>query len=202
MREMAKSSREKSNELANHEVVAIALMLCGGDAMSVDTEDIAVKANELAPGRFAWRKYPNQINIDTVRKRLWDARKDEKGGLVIGNEKDGWQLTENGVKFAKRTKRRLRAGYPAKRSSLKERRFARAEKLRMLKTEAYAKFFSGRRASITSREAERFFRIDDYVIADEREKKIVRALNMFGNDSQLGPVVRYLAGAVRNMVVQ
>src|SRR6266581_8340933 len=103
---MAQMRTSKAVSLANHEIVTLAVYLLGGDTQRVDTEDIAIKANELAPGRFTWRKYPNQINIDTVRKRLWDARKDEKGGLVIGNEKDGWQLTENGVKFAKRTKRR------------------------------------------------------------------------------------------------
>src|SRR6266487_3222537 len=128
------SSREKSSNLANHEIVTIALLLCGGDARSIDTEDIAVKANEIAPGRFAWRKYPDQINIDTVRKRRWDARKDTKGRFVFGSEKET-----------------LKGGYPAARSSLRERRFARAEKLRMLETEAYAKFSSGSQLSITPR---------------------------------------------------
>src|SRR6266487_1321916 len=133
------SSREKSSNLANHEIVTIALLLCGGDARSIDTEDIAVKANEIAPGRFSWRKYPDQINIDTVRKRLWDARKDDKCGFVLGSEKDGWQLTEKGLKFAKKARKSAKGGYPAARSSLRERRFARAEKLRMLETDAFAK---------------------------------------------------------------
>jgi len=198
----SRSSQEKLNDLANHEIVTIALLLCGGDARSVDTEDIAVKANEIAPGRFAWRKYPDQINIDTVRKRLWDARKDTKGRFVFGSEKDGWQLTETGVKFAKREKKTLKGGYPAARSSLRERRFARAEKLRMLETEAYAKFSSGSQLSITPREAETFFRIDDYVLGEEREKKVIRALTLFGNDRQLGPAVHFLAVAVRGMVNQ
>src|ERR1039457_2473059 len=148
------NSREKRSDLANHEIVTIALLLCGGHARAIDTEDIAVKANEIAPGRFAWRKYPDQINIDTVRKRLWDARKDNKGGFVFGSEKDGWQLTEKGVKFGKRARKFLKDGFPVARSSLMERRFARAEKLRMLDTEAYAKFSSGCQLSITQREAQ------------------------------------------------
>ncbi|MFZ2068557.1 MAG: hypothetical protein WAV27_21505, partial [Xanthobacteraceae bacterium] len=56
--------------LANHEVVVLATYLAGGRTSYTDTEDIAVKANEIAPGRFAWRKYKEQINIETVRKRL------------------------------------------------------------------------------------------------------------------------------------
>lgn len=195
----SKKSPVESSDFANHEIVTIALMLCGGDARSIDTEDIAVKANEIAPGRFAWRKYPDQINIDTVRKRLWDARKTEKGGFVCGSERDGWQLTESGVKFAKRATRWLKIGNPTTRTSLRERRFAKAEKLRMLETEAYTKFSSGSLDLITTREAETFFRIDDYVLGEEREKKIARALNLFGNDRQLGPLVHFLAEAVRNV---
>jgi hypothetical protein len=177
-------------------------MLCGGHARAIDTEDVAVKANEIAPGRFAWRKYPDQINIDTVRKRLWDARKDDKGGFVFGSEKDGWQLTEKGVKFAKKSRKHLKDGNSVARSSLMERRFARAEKLRMLDTQAYAKFSTGCQSAITQREAETFFRIDDYVLGEEREKKITRALNLFGNDRQLGPLVHFLADTVRETVRQ
>src|ERR1700731_4921954 len=87
---------KESRALANHELVVVAAFLAGAQNASVDTEDIAVKANELAPGRFAWRKYKDQINIDAVRKRLWDAAKPEKGGLLIGSEKTGWRLTKAG----------------------------------------------------------------------------------------------------------
>lgn len=184
--------------LANHEIVTIALFLCGGEARSVDTEDVAVKANEIAPGRFAWRKYPQQINIDTVRKRLWDARKNDKGNLVQGTERNGWQLTENGAKFARKAKDRLNSAAPITRASLKEKRFARAEKLRMMETDAFAKFSTGHQAAITPREAEAFFRIDDYVLGEEREKKITRSINLFTNDRQLGPLVHLLATLVRN----
>ncbi len=61
-----------------------------------------MKANELAPGRFTWRKYKDQVNIDTVRKRLWDATKPEKGSLLIGSERTGWRLTKVGYLFARR----------------------------------------------------------------------------------------------------
>jgi hypothetical protein len=85
----AKKQKE-SRALANHELVVVAAFLAGAQNASADTEDIAVKANELAPGRFAWRKYKDQINIEAVRKRLWDAAKAEKGGLLIGSEKTGF----------------------------------------------------------------------------------------------------------------
>jgi len=201
-RQNSRKGTQQPRDLANHEIVTIALLLCGGDARTVDTEDIAVKANEIAPGRFAWRKYPDQINIDTVRKRLWDARKENKGTLVRGTERDGWELTENGVRFARKARSQLGNANITARTSLKERRFVRAEKLRMLETEAYAKFSSGYQSSITARDAERFFRIDDYVLGEDRDKKVARSLNLLGNDRQLGPLVHFLAELVRSSISQ
>ena len=55
----------------NYELVVLATYLAGGKTAYTDTEDVAVKANKIAPGRFTWRKYKEQINIDTVRKRAY-----------------------------------------------------------------------------------------------------------------------------------
>jgi hypothetical protein len=40
-----------STIFSNIEIVTIAVYLLGGDSKYIDTEDIAVKVNELAPGR-------------------------------------------------------------------------------------------------------------------------------------------------------
>ncbi|HAB18651.1 MAG TPA: hypothetical protein DCE44_19690 [Verrucomicrobiales bacterium] len=58
----------KAIAVANHEIVTLAVYLLGGDTHRVDTEDVAVKANDLAHGRFTWRKYRDQINIDANRR--------------------------------------------------------------------------------------------------------------------------------------
>jgi hypothetical protein len=55
-----KKTLNQSKALANHEIVTLAVYLLGGEAQRVDTEDIAIRANELAPGRFTWRKYRDQ----------------------------------------------------------------------------------------------------------------------------------------------
>ena len=64
-----------SNKVSNHEIVTLAVYLLGGASQFIDTEDIAMKANEIAPGRFTWRKYPQQINIENITAFLWDAKK-------------------------------------------------------------------------------------------------------------------------------
>ncbi len=71
---------KKQRGLTNHEIVTLSVYLLGGDTQYVGTEDIAVKANELAPGRFTWRKYRDQINIENVRTFLSDARIQKNGG--------------------------------------------------------------------------------------------------------------------------
>lgn len=181
--------------LANHQIVVIAAYLAGADSARVDTEDIAVKANQIAPGRFSWRKYPEQINIDTVRKRLWDARKEEKGGYLRGSEKEGWLLTEQGVIFARKN-----AGAVVgkkNRLSLKERAWAKTERARLLDTDAFRKYRMRAISEVTLREAEGFFRIDNYITGDAREEKLLRILNAFADDVDLGPACKRFAALVR-----
>jgi hypothetical protein len=82
------------------ELVALALYVLGGGARVIDTEDVAMSAHDIAPGRFSWRKYPEQINLELVRVALSDARKEENGGLVTGTGKSGWSLTAAGQLWA------------------------------------------------------------------------------------------------------
>src|SRR3990172_8148791 len=86
---IAKSGKDGAKELANHEIVVIAAYRLGARVERVDTEDVAVESNRIAPGRFAWRKYGDQINIDNVRWALLDAKKAENGALLTGSAKDG-----------------------------------------------------------------------------------------------------------------
>lgn len=181
--------------LSNHQIVVIAAYLVGADSQRTDTEDIAVKANEIAPGRFTWRKYPAQINIDAVRKRLWDACKVNKGSYVVGSEKDGWLLTEAGVGFARANANTVTGS--KKRISLRERSWLKSEKERLLATDAFLKYKIGNRAEITRRDAEQFFRIDNYVTGEARERKLLRVLNAFDEDSDLGPAAKMFADIVR-----
>lgn len=188
------STRNKSvTDLSNTEIVVIAALRAGAAGLHADTEDIAVKANEIGPGRFNWKKYPEQINIDTVRKRLWDARKQ---GHLVGSERDGWLLTETGTTLARQYRRSLGAEKTT-RLTLNERKWRRMERVRLLATAAYQKFSSGEMSEITIREAQGFFRIDAYVSKSAIESKLLRILNAFTDDREIAPTVRYVAGLIR-----
>jgi hypothetical protein len=187
------SPKKTELELSNTDIVVIAAFRVGAATQHVDTEDVAVKANEIGPGRFTWKKYPDQINIDSVSKRLWDGR---KRGYLVGSERDGWLLTETGATVARKYRRSLNVEEKI-RLSLNERKWRRVEKARLLATAAHLKFTSGEISSITAREAEGFFRIDAYVSKSAMENKILKVLNAFSDDREIGPTVRHAASLVR-----
>src|SRR5262249_5937929 len=159
----------------------------------------AVKANELAPGRFSWVKYKDQINIHTIKTHLWDAKSERKGILLLGSEKEGWMLTSSGMEIARSRMASLQGLKSKKRNlSESEKHWMRTERLRILGTEAYKKITGGRLDTVTLEEAESFFRLNAYVVGKAREQKIIRLLNLFGDDEQLGTVARVLAETVRS----
>jgi hypothetical protein len=186
----------RKRALSNHEIVTLAVYLLGGDSHHVDTEDIAVKANELAPRRFAWRKYPDQINLEIIRVYLSDAKKGGKGKFLSGSGSDGWMLTEKGLEFAKRATAAVK-GVDLSREPLtaRERQWLRSERARLLAEAAYVKLRGG--VNISHREAETFFRLDEYVTGPNRERKILRVVNAFGEDRDLGEAVKHIAAIVR-----
>lgn len=192
------AKKKPKHELANHEVVVLAAYLARAEKVSADTEDIAIKANEIAPGRFSWRKYKDQINIDTVRKRLWDATKPNKGAYLIGSERTGWRLTKTGYDFARRKIRTVAAARLGKQRKSKSEGIAQTRELkRMMSEDAFTKFAQGRPQEITRSEAERFFRIDDYVTGQARAAKIERFKIIVAGNKTLSQALDFLSGLVR-----
>jgi hypothetical protein len=68
----------------------------------------------------------------------------------------------------------------------------------MLAEPAYQKFAAGQITIITPIEAERFFRVDDYVIGTARKTKIERSIAVFAGDPLLGKATRRIAELVRS----
>ena len=189
--------KHTSRTFANHELVTLAIFLLGGDTKPADLEDIAVKANELAPGRFAWRKYPAHINIKYVDDSLRDAKKPKNGTYVLKSTKDEWMLTQKGLAFARERIEELQeVDLSRKPMAVKERNWLRRERDRMLASDAFAKFSAGRQDAILVREAESFFRVDAYVTGGPREEKLLRTKNAFSDDPELGPLIKLLQSMI------
>ena len=175
-------------------IVTLAVYLLDGHQRAVDTEDVAFKAHQLAPGRFSWRKYPEQINMELVRAALSDAKKPKNGARVTGVGRTGWALTPAGLRWVKanlkyfsqedftRRREQSRAG------SLDENRWRR-ERSRILGTEAWHRWTQDQ-ASVTRRDAEEVFRIDNYSTGSLKNLKITRVVDQFADDPEIGAFIR------------
>lgn len=199
---MTKVNKKGLTERYTHpQVVTLAVYRLGGENRFVDTEDVAKQAAALAPGRFAWRKYPDQINLELVRVYLSDAKKTEHGALLDGSGKRGWILTVSGLRWVReadavvgeaslaRDPRRAQGG------SVTTNRQAR-ERERLLQTAAWKKWSEGASGSIGVGDACEVFRIDNYSMGDLRRLKVDRLRKMFADDPDLEKFFQHLVNAL------
>jgi hypothetical protein len=194
---MKKGATKTSRELSNVEVVVLAVYVLGGDQTPVDTEDAAMKANELAPGRFNWLKYPDQVNLEHVRVRLSEAKQPKHGSLLTGGGPKGWHLTPAGAAWASRNIHRAAAGSAGKDLMDRDqtlRRRLRNEEVRIRGLPACTKFMAGEGVSL--REAEAVFRVSEYVQGDRRKQLVDRGRSLFIHDEELSPFVEAMAKIV------
>lgn len=179
----------------------VALFQCGGDGRVVDTEDVAVAAFKLAPGRFAWRKYPEQINIELVRVSLSDAKKAEKGELVEGSGNTGWSLSPKGLEWAKEAAKRVPGADAAlgrdriRNSPVDEQRLRR-ERDRLTASPAWAQWSAGN--AIGERDASDVFRIDSYAVGRMKSMKITRLKSLFELDAQISEFLNRAAAVLES----
>lgn len=194
-------SRDLTRTGSQVELVTLGLYLLGGDGGLVDTEDIAVKVHELAPGRFSWRKYPEQINLELVRVYLSAAKDPGRGAWVDGTGRSGWTLTPSGLEWAKANAEKLLGRDLTRRreerlgGSVDEHRWQR-ERARLMKTVAWTRWTSNQADEISKREAAEVFRIDTYAVGRTRDLKITRLKQMFDSDPELGAFLTALVPLV------
>jgi len=181
---------------SNSELVTLAVYLLGGSDRHIDTEDVAMKTQELAPGRFTWRKYPDQINLELVRVRLSEAKSESHGAMLRGSGTMGWKLTAKGLEWASGVTLDPKALTPEARKSqerggsVDSHRLDRARD-RVQKCAAWSKW-PGAAKEITLSEAEEVFRIDSYVTKELRIEKIDRLHKAFLGDPNLLAFLRHL----------
>jgi len=182
-------------DLSNVQVVVLAAYALGADVSPVDSEDIAIKANEIAPGRFVWRKYPRQIRLEHVRVYLSDAKKARNGCLMGGDGTKGWHLTRAGSEWA-RAHKGLISGVLAGRERLdrKSEKARSLERDRLLQLPAWRKFHEGH--AVSRREAEAVFRLSEYSAEDRRRLLVNRICSLFADDGEIRPFVEAMSELV------
>jgi hypothetical protein len=191
-------AKKSLTPITSAEMVIWAVSLLGGDQKRIDTEDVAVKAFQLAPKSFCWRKYPKQINLELVRVNLSNAKKPENGELLAGSGRTGWSLTRKGLAWIRSARSRLQAqgmGEPQRRESragsIDSSRRDR-ERKRILALPAWTRWTSGDK-SVVPAEAHEVYRLDSYSTATVREAKLTRLRAMFGDDEQLSSFLAHLS---------
>ena len=178
------------------EVVLLATYMLGGAQRAVDTEDIAIEAHRLAPGRFSWRKHADQINLELIRVNLSNAKKSEYGKLLIGSGRTGWRFTQRGLKWAQGAMPNLKnmrtdiTREQSRSGSIDEQRWRR-ERSRITATRAWSMWLEGAR-DISEADAKAIFRIDSYAKGDLLEAKITRVRSLFLEDAELSPFLDHL----------
>lgn len=181
------------------EVVTLAVFLLGGEKTAIDTEDVAKMVHELAPGRFSWRKYPDQINLEMVRVSLSDAKKETNGNWIDGSGRTGWTLTETGRNWARTTGQELigrsleRPRAEVRSGSIDERRW-RQERGRITSLDAWARWTE--RGDVSEKDALEVFRVDAYSVGQLRSRKITRLASLFDDDKEIGPFIRQAASVL------
>ncbi len=174
------------------EILVLSLFALGGEDRAIDTEHVAMKAAELAPGRFRWRHYPAQVSLDAVRRNLMHAKKAENGAMVAGSSSRGWHLTPEGTAWASANRERLSGVIEGRSGHDKE--VARRRNLakgRIFDLPAWSKHLAGE--EISRQDAESVFRLSDYVVGDQRRLLIDRGLTALADDAQVGDFMRKMA---------
>src|SRR5436309_240036 len=169
------SKKTLTNSTKQLDVVMLAVYLLGGEKKSVDTEDVAVKCHELAPGIFSWRKYPGQINLELVRVNLSNAKKPDYDEMLSGSGREGWRLSLNGVDWvssqgkALLKKGRIELNLARASAGSVDTVRKKREKTRLLSSAAWKNWNEGK--PILIRDARNLFRIDEYATGKMLEIK-------------------------------
>ena len=173
-------------EFSKPELVTIAVALLDGDTAHVDCEDVALKVNNIAPGRFNWRKYPEHIDLSVVSFALQDAKKERCGGLIVGNNTKGWMLSPAGLKWI----RTVDLGAVDDELPVKHRKTSisanqELERNRLFSTKAYNLFIEGKSKEICAHDFYEFARVNEYFQPKTRQRRYALIANAVSEDNTL-----------------
>lgn len=174
------------HSFSNPELVTMAVALLEGDVEPVDPEDVAVKVNDIAPGRFRWRKHPERIDLGAVRDALRAAKKPQAGGLLVGSNARGWMLSPAGLRFVAATD--LGAFHDAQSAQHRKdsiRASQESERRRLRTTRAYTLFTTGMSEAIALQDFYEFARVNEYFQNKARQRRYAVIDNAVADDAAL-----------------
>ena len=175
-----------NNEFSKPQLITIAVALLNGDTTYVDREEVAITVNDIAPGRFNWRKYPERIDLDAVSNALRRAKKTQNGGLVVGNNTQGWMLSPTGLKWIKT----IDLDSIHEKISIKVRLTSilanqEVERKRLRNTRAYELFISDKSKAIALQDFYEFARVNEYFQTKARQRRYTIITNTVIEDNIL-----------------
>ena len=186
-----------AGDVTNADIFLWALNRLGGANKFIDVEDVYVEAFKLAPLRFAWRTKKDLPDLKKCAKALRDAEAREPTPVAKSSDRYKQQLTVSGQQWVTENTQRLTealesgADIPAPRQRPKESNTQRQERelARITASTAFQKASDGAASTITPREAESFFRLNDYIRGPARAAKIARVTHMFQDEPDVAPLI-------------
>ena len=98
--------RESYEKISYDDLVTyVVYLLTAGNGTHTTFEDIVAKAFKLFPKRFSLRGYPQWPDSAVVNKSWLRSRTDKK--YIVGSVKDGFRLTQRGLKVARHVEDKL-----------------------------------------------------------------------------------------------
>jgi len=173
------------NELSNVEILTLVIYWLGGAATPVDLEDAAIEAFNLAPKKFSWIKYADQIDLRIVQYAIRDACKPDIKYLK-GTSKHGYMLTELGLEWAKKFDKKKQLSTASRKMSPSD--LIDKEIMRLQATRAYQKFTAGEKDKITNMDFREFTRVNDYFPEHIRKQRYSKIDNAVIDDANLKKV--------------
>jgi len=180
---MSKSASLQHQLYTNSDITVMAVYQLGGALRHIHLEDVAMKAAELSPRRFCWKKYPDQINLESVRISL----KSELGSRkkrVLGSIRNGWMLTPEGLSWC------LATASSGDNHTLVDELHQEVDHAK--RTAAFSKTINGKVEEVSTLEVKALLRVNDYFTARNRRERIVALANAAVLDAQLRLVLTNL----------
>jgi hypothetical protein len=176
-------------KLTNLYVVMIAIERLGGSTQAIHTEDAAIEAFGLTPTRFGWRKYPERIDLELVRRTLTSASQ-RKPPLLKGSVRQGWMLSKEGIRWLQQDPVPSLSMAGNRKGSVAN--ALEVERARLLTTNAWHKYQSGHSDRIGPNEFLEFVRINEYFSPAKRNERMTFVASAVDGDEQLSKLWKML----------